>query len=190
MGTDLTDLMATIKVEIEATAKKAVDLGIPEAVLKISKLLSTAFGSAIGEADQIFWDRRAIAKSGTPPAGDDALILAAAAPPLTNPLGGAINFANLKAIVIFNRSDETLSHVGGDHTATDAQIVVLDVGSTFLGPCKTLANGQVIEPGGMYIATTPLAAGWTVATDDILQVDNEDADDEALFDILLIGDST
>lgn len=186
MATDLTGLKATIKVEIEAIAKKAVDLGIPEAVLKMSNLLSTAFGSAIGEADQIFWDRRAIAKV---PA-KDPLILAEATPTLTNPLSGAINFANIKAIVIFNRSDETLSHADGDHTATDAKIVVLDTGSTFQGPCQTEAKGQVIEPGGMFLATTPLAAGWTVATDDIFQVDNQDADDEALYDILLLGDST
>ena len=187
MATDLTGLIATIKIEIEAIAKKAVDLGIPEAVLKMSNLLKTAFGSAIGEADQIFWDRRVITG-----AGNDPLILAEAVPTLTNPFGAPINFANIKAIVIFNRSDETLSHADGDHTATDAGIVVLDTGSTFLGPCKTLAKGSIIEAGGMYLATNPLAAGWSVTADsgDTLQVDNEDGSDEAMFDVLLIGDST
>lgn len=185
MATDLRALVATIKVEIEATPKKAgIDLGIPEAVLKMAKLLSLAFGSGADQADQIFWDRRVIAGG-----GNDPLDLVGT---LTNPHGGTVNFANIKAIVIFNRSDESLSHSGGDHTATDAQIVVLDTSSTFQGPCKTVAKGQVIEPGGMLLMTNPLAAGWSVTADsgDTFQVDNEDGADEAMYDILFIGDST
>lgn len=185
MATDLSALIASIKIEVDAKVKKAgVDLGIPEAVLQMAKLLSLAFGSGLGQADQIFWDRRVIAG-----AGNDPLDLVGT---LTNPHSGTVNFANIKAIVIFNRSDETLAHSGGDHTATDAGIVVLDTSSTFQGPCKTLAKGHVIEAGGMYLITNPLAAGWAIVADtgDTFQVDNEDGSDEALYDILLIGDST
>lgn len=185
MATDLSALVAEIKVEITATPKKAgIDLAVPEAVLKMAKLLSIAFGSGLGQADQIFWDRRVIAGG-----GNDPLDLVGT---ITNPHGGTVNFANIKAIVIFNRSDESLSHSGGDHTATDASIVVLDTSSTFQGPCKTLAKGQVIEAGGMYIITNPLAAGWSVTVDtgDTFQVDNEDGADEAMYDVFLLGDST
>ena len=184
MATDLTALIAGFQISVEATAKKAVDLSVPEAVLGMAKSLAFAFGSGLGEADQIFWDRRAIAAD-----GDDPLDLVGT---LTNPYGALINFANIKAIAIFNRSDETLTHADGSHTATDASIVFLDTSSTFQGPCKTLAKGHVLEAGGMYMVTNPLAAGWTVTLDtgDTFEVDNEDAADEALYDIVLIGDST
>lgn len=183
MATDLTGLKATVKIDVDATAKKAVDLSVPEGILKMAKSLALTFGTGAAKANQIFWDRRAIAG-----AGNDPLDLAGV---LTNPFGAVITFAKVRAIIIFNRSDESLSHAGGSHTATDAAIVVLDTGSTFTGPCKTLAKGMVVPAGGMIAVTTTLAAGWpvTVDTGDILQVDNEDGSDEALYDIAIIGEA-
>ncbi len=75
--------------------------------------------------------------------------------------------------------------------AEGAGIVVLDTSSTFQGPCKTLAKGQVLEAGGIWVSWNPLAAGWdvTATTGDTFQVDNEDGADEACYDVLLIGES-
>lgn len=185
MATDITALKATMSILIEATAGKARDLAPASAVLAMGKNLALALGTGIGKADQIWWDRRVIAGG-----GNDPLDLVGT---LISPVTGiAVNFNLLRAFAIFNRSDESLSHVDGDHTATDAGIVALDTGSTFQGPCKTLAKGSVLEAGGIWVAWNPLAAGWDVTADtgDTFQVDNEDGSDEALYDVVLIGESS
>lgn len=183
MATDLSALVAKFTVKIEATCGTLVDLATRESVLRMAKALEFAFGSGAAQADQIFWDRRVIAAS-----GNDPLDLAGT---LLNPNGGTITFANVKGIAVYNRSDESISSLAGAHVATDADIVVLDTSSTFQGPCKTVAKGQEIQAGGIYIATNPLAAGWavTAGSADIFQVDNQDGADEALYDIMLIGDA-
>ena len=185
MATDLTVLGGRLSILIEMTAGKTRDLGTPSAILSMAKDLALAFGTGVGKADQIWYDRRVIAGG-----ADDPLNLVAT---LLSPITGiAVNFDLVRAFAVFNRSDETLTHSGGSHTATDAGIVVLDTGSTFQGPCKTLAKGQVLEAGGVWAAWNPLAAGWNVADDanDIFQVDNEDGSDEACYDIVVIGEST
>ncbi len=184
MATDLTALVAKFKLAITATVGTKIDLATREAVLSMVKSMELAFGTGLGACDQIFWDRRAIAGG-----GNDPLDLVGT---LINPLGGTVNFANVKGLAVFNQSDKALTYdVSSSHIITDAGIVVLDTGSTFAGPCKTLAKGQVVEAGGMYMATRPIAAGWSVTatTGDTFQVDNEDGADEALYDIILIGES-
>lgn len=185
MATDLTALGGRLSILIEMSVGKTRDLATPATVLSMAKDLALAFGTGVGKADQIWWDRRVIAG-----AGNDPLDLVGT---LLSPLTGiAVNFALLRAFAIFNRSDETITHSGGSHTATDAHIVALDTSSTFVGPCKTLAKGQVIQAGGVWAAWNPLAAGWAIVADtgDTFQVDNEDAGDEACYDVVLIGESS
>jgi len=184
MATDITALGAKLSILIELTAGKSRDLASPAAVLQMAKSLTLAFGTGIGKSDQIWWDRRVIAGG-----ADDPLDLVGT---LLSPVTGiAVNFDLLRAFAIFNRSDETLTHSAGSHTATDAGIVVLDTAATFTGPCKTKAKGQVLEAGGIWVAWNNLAAGWAITADsaDIFQVDNEDGADEALYDVLFIGES-
>jgi len=183
MATALSALIASFNVTIKATAGGIVDLATPQAVLSMMKAMETAFGTGLANCDEIFWDRRMIAAS-----GNDPLDLAGT---LVNPHQQVITFANVKAIGVFNRSDQALDYAGGTHAVTDAGIVILDTSSTFVGPCKTVAKGMVIEAGGMFLATRPLAAGWavTAGSADILQVDNEDGADEALYDVVLIGEA-
>ena len=184
MATDLAGLIASITVEVQADIKLAADLHVPVSALRMLKSLVFAFGATLGKCDQVFWDRRVIAAS-----GNDPLDLVGT---LKNPLQGTVNFDFLKGIAIYNRSDEALTHAGGSHVITDAAIVVLDTSSTFTGPCKTIAKGQVIDAGGLFLAATPIVTGWAVTADsgDTFQVDNEDGADEALYDIVLLGVST
>jgi len=190
MATDLTGFTGRIRIIVDATPRKAIDLAIPEAVLRMVKSLTFAFGTGLGKANQIFWDRRVITGDGNDPLD----LTGPLGSPLANPFEGVVNFANIKGIALLNRSDETLVHAGGTHTATDAIIKIFDAveGNTFLGPCEAAPTGFTLKPGGMFLTTNPLAAGWTVTDDstDIFRVDNEDAVDDALYDIVLIGEST
>ena len=186
MGTDLTGLIATLTIGVTAKAQKAVDLSTPQSELAISKALDTLFGTGLGKSNQIAFDRRVLAGG----AGAESLDFAAGT--FVNPFGASVTFANVKAIVIFNRSDETLTHSGGSHTATDADMTIGNTAATeFLGPFHTAGDGVKLEAGGIFVITNPLAAGWTVTPDDNDKMDikNEDAVDELLYDIAVIGEA-
>lgn len=181
MATDLTDLRGKLEVSLEITAKKAIDLGIPEAALKIAKALALTFGTDANQANQIWWDRRTLAADAI-----DAIDLAGT---LTNPLGGTAEFANVKALVIFNRSDESLDA----HTATDARLTMGQNGeaNTWPGPMKTVADGIRIVAGGVLVCTNPRTDGWSVTDGaaDMLEITNDDGSDEALYDIVVVGEA-
>ena len=180
MATDLTALVASVSIAVNATAKKSIDLSVPEAVLDAGKKVSLAFGSGVGQADQVWWDRRSLAG-----AASEEIDLAGS---LTNAFGATVTFANIKAIVVFNRSDQSLS----GHTATDAEISVGGAAANeFQGPFKASGDAMKLPAGGAFVALDPAADGWTVTagTGDKLKVLNEDGSDEALYDIIVIGES-
>ena len=182
MATDLTALIAKIAIAVTATAKKSLDLAVPQAGLEANKVFALAFGTGADQANQIWWDRRTLAKG-----ADEGTNLDLAGT-LSNAFGATITFANVKAILVFNRSDETLD----EHTATDAEISVGGADANeFQGPFKAATDAIKVPAGGAFVALNPAADGWAVTVDtaDILLVTNEDADDEALYDIVLIGES-
>ena len=183
MATDLTGLKVRINLAVEATAKKAYGIGIPEAKIDISKAVSLAFGQTALQADQIWSDRRTIAADGT-----DAIDLVGDAG-MKNPFGGAISFTNIKAIVVINRSDQTTTDPA--HTATDAKISVGGAAAAeFLGPFNAAGDAIDVVCGSPFVAINPAANGWAIAEgSDILQIKNEDGVDEALYDIMVIGEA-
>ena len=181
MATDLTGLIAEVTVSVEATAKKSIDLAVPQAVLAAVKRLKFVFGSGADQADQIWWDRRTL-----PGGGDDGIDMAGG---VTNAFGQTITFANIKAIILFNRSDESLD----GHTATDAEISFgpSSEANVIQGPFKDVSDAIKVPAGGMFIVTNPAADGWavTASTADQVYTRNEDGSDEALYDIIVIGES-
>jgi len=181
MATDLTGLVVALGIDFSALVKKAIDLSTPEASLKFSeKALALAFGTGENQANQIWWDRRTLAGDAS-----ENLDLAGS---LTNAFGGTVTFANVKAIIVLNRSDQAI----GAHEATDAEISVGGAAANeFQGPFEAATDAIRVPAGGVLLITNPQADGWTVtATDnDLLKVLNKDADDEALYDIILIGES-
>ena len=185
MATDLTGLIATLSIGLTAKAQKAVDLSTPQSELGMTKALATLFGTGLGKSNQIAFDRRVLAG-----AASESLDFAAGT--FVNPFGATVTFANVKAIVIFNRSDETLTHADGSHTATDADMSIGNTAANeFVGPFHTAADGVKLEAGGMFVITNPLAAGWTVTADsgDLIDIKNEDATDELCYDIAVIGEA-
>lgn len=181
MATDLTDLIVNLGTSIGTTARKSLDLSTPESKVSQAKNFSTTFGTGLGKADQLFHDRRIVAASTS-----DDLDLAGV---LTNAFGGTITFASIKAIVLYNRSDETW---GAHSVATDATIAVGGAAANeFQGPMEAAGDAIVVPAGGLFVITKPETAGWPVTADtgDILRIENLDGTDEAMYDIFLIGES-
>jgi len=180
MATHLTNLSARVTIALSATAQKAIDLATPEAKTSLKRVIDLAFGAGAGQADLIWWDRRTVAKDTA-----DDLDLAAV---LVDGFGETLSFANVKAIVLINRSDEAI----GDHEATDAEVQVGGAASAeFQGPFAAADDAIIVPAGGAFAIINPGADGWavTATTHDILGVTNLDADDEAVYDIVIVGES-
>ena len=180
MATDLSDLTATWKLIVEATAKKATDLTVPSETLNLTKTLKFIFGTGAGQVDQVFHDRRTLAGGAS-----EELDLAGA---LTNAFGATVTFAKIKGIAIINRSNETLD----GHSPTDAD---LDIGgaaaNAFQGPFVDSSDKLNLAAGAPLLIAKPDADGWTVTagTGDLLKIENKDGSEEAVYDIVLVGEA-
>jgi len=185
MATDLTSLSATIVAKISGSAQKAFDLGTSKAGFACELTKSLSFGTEAGQINQVWGDRRVLAK-----ATAENIDLAGV---LTNALGATATFAKIKGIIVRNRSDEADLHA--DHTAvTDAQLVV---GGTpeapneakgFQGPSHEAGDAEDVEAGNVFLITN-FGAGWAITADDadLFPIENTDADDQALYEIILLG---
>jgi len=187
MATHLTNLSARLTVALSAAAQKAIDLATPEAKLSMKRVIDLAFGAGAGKADLIWWDRRLVVKDSA-----DDLDLAAV---LVDAFNQVLTFANVKVILVINRSDEAMVGEGvggGDHPATDAALKVGGAASAeFQGPFTATGDAITVPAGGAFAIIRADADGWVVTptSADILGITNLDADDEALYDIVIVGES-
>lgn len=183
MATDLTALTLSAAVSISGAVERGLDLSTPQDSLSVQKLLSYAFGTGAGKANQLFHDRRSLAGGAS-----ETLDLSGV---LTNSMGGTVDFANVKCIIVFNRSNEALT----PHAATDAEIAIGGAAADeFLGPFQAAGDAIGIPAGGMFCIACNDAGGWAVVNDytgdfDLLKITNLDGADEALFDIVIVGES-
>jgi len=165
MATNLTDLAITPMAGVQGTVTRLNDLISIGGNLSRLARPTWAFGTADDEIDQVFED------SDTPAAAatktyilDDSSML--------NPLGGAIDFDKVKAILVVNTGTTELS---------------------FLGTCPLFrAGGHAVDdlitilPGGFLLATEP-GDGWAVGAGETVAIKNEDGVDAGAFDIIILG---
>lgn len=185
MATDLSALTGMISLEAQFTASGPLDLGSRSATLRLSKMLSLSFGTGENQANQIWQDRRIL--GGT--VGETIDLIGT----LKNAFGELVNMVAVKAIIIINRSDETTTTPS--HSATDADMIIGDTGTAgteFQGPFDDAGDSIKLEAGGMFCITNPTAAGWAagLGASDLLYIKNNDAVDELMYDIVLIGESS
>ncbi len=181
MATPLSNLVSSLQVKLQATSQKSGTLISPSAPLVTSVAMATALGTGLGKADLLFADRRVKAAG-----GDDELDLAGV---LSNNFGDTLTFANIKLILIINRSDVTSTNPA--HTATTAQITVGGGVNEFIGPFAAAGDKIELLTGAVFLITAPTAAGWTVtatSADDLL-IHNDDGANEAMYDVVLLGES-
>jgi hypothetical protein len=130
-------------------------------------------GTASGQADKLFSDRRTLAASAT-----ENLDLAGV---LVDPLGSTLTFGHVKWIYV-KASTANTNNVCVGGAATNA----------FAGPFADPTDIVCIQPGGIALFTVNSGVGWTVtpSTGDLLKMANSAGTTGVTYDIIVAGTST
>ena len=168
----MSDLTTTIAAAMQIAFAGDADLG--NNTFNLAKFDDIKLSNGVGDkqADLPFVDKRDIAASAT-----DSLNLADGS--LSDPLGTALTFAKVKALLIRAAASNTGDiRVGGNANA-------------FLGPFNNVSDEINIEPGGVALFVAP-DTGWTVTTSpaaDILDIENLVGSQQS-YDIVIVGTSS
>ncbi|MFF8408982.1 hypothetical protein [Streptomyces omiyaensis] len=156
-----------------AELTQALDLGTGRAPQALSRSMSLASGTAAGQADRVWSDRRTLAASAT-----EDLDLAGV---LLDAFGAAVTFARIKGIVIAAASGNTNNVIAGAAAANPWATLLSATGTVTLRPGAFLAVGT----GG----TDAIGYAVTAGTADLLKVANSGAGSPVTYDIHVIGAS-
>lgn len=136
------------------------------------KTYSFTSGTAAGEADLCWSDRRTVAASAT-----DTIDLAGGG---LKSLGASVNFAKVTAIIIRNRST----------TAGDVLQVGPAAANGFVGPWVDASDLNSISPEGFAVFQND--TGWTVTggSVDTIRIVETGGANSVVYDIFVLGRST
>lgn len=161
-------LTATIKAAIAYKKTGAPDLGQASAAYDGHADIQVDNGTGNNQADLVFSDQRTLTASST-----ETLDLSS----LVGPLGEAVAFAKIKAILIKASPNNTNS------------VIVGAAGSNpFLGPLGGTTPTLTIPPGGEILLAAP-KAGWAVSTAVNLKLANSSSGSSVIYDIIITGTS-
>ncbi len=171
MATDLTDVAGTILDSVRITSKKSADLSVPQDPFSLSVSKSVTFGSGDDQMDQIWHDQRTLALSTS-----EDLDLSGA---LVNAFGGSVLFATVKLIMIQN--------VGGNRANLAVGGAALNTADLFFSDSTDI---MLLDDGGVFLYYQP-NTGFTITagTADILQIENLDGGQAAIYNIVIGGTS-
>lgn len=179
MASLLTGLALTIRVQLNALASKTTDLSAPSDNLMIDQTLAAAFGSTAGLVDQVWSDKITLAGGAASSLDLNALV---------NAFGDTANFTKVKAVLIINRSVDVVA---------EAPPCTLKIGlgaaTPFLGwfvdvsDAEYLLADPALTGNGNIMLHTNLSAGWPTTGANVLKVLNNEAVDDAIFDIVIVG---
>jgi hypothetical protein len=170
-------LTTRITTALAATATNILDMSTSTNPMTLTIPIVLASGTTTGKADVIFQDRRTLNASTS-----ETLDLAGGS--LTGPLGDALTFVKIKAIIV-----STVPPTGGALNTND--VVLGGIGSNaFVGPFGATTHTIAVPPGSVTTLTNP-GAGWTVtaATGDLLKVLNGGSGTTVTYDIVIVGTS-
>jgi len=165
-------LTTRILTSMAATASNALDLSTSANQLALNIPITLTTGTTTGKADIIFQDRRTLSASAS-----ETLDLAGGS--LTGPLGDALTFVKIKAIIVSALAANT------------NDVVIGGIGSNaFVGPFGATTHTIAVPPGSVTTLTNP-GVGWTVtaATGDLLKVLNGGSGTSVTYDIVIVGTS-
>lgn len=165
-------LLARVYAQIQARLSGTADFGTPSFAMEPATLLHEfASGIAAYQADELFADQRTLAASTS-----ENLDLTGT---LTDPLGGAVTFAKVKAILIRAAAANT-----------NAVVVGAAASNAFVGPFGANTHTLAIPPGGSLLLAAP-KDGWavTAGTGDLLKVANGGAGTPVTYDVIIVGTS-
>jgi hypothetical protein len=159
-----------ILLTLGATLTKALDLNIPESVLRFVKEIRLANGTDADEADKIFHDRRTLVASDS-----EEHDLAGG---LTDAFGDVITLARMKVLLIY-----------ADPANVNDVVVGGAAANALVTPFGDPTDKVKVRPGGLLILVAPdvVAYGITAATADLLKVANGGGGTSVTYDIVIIG---
>lgn len=167
-------LSSKASVTVTANQSEALDLGVRSSALSKVYTATLTNGTAAGQADRVFHDTRTLAPSAT-----ENLDLAGV---LTDPLGTALTFVKVKALIVAAAAANTNDVVVGG-----------DVTNTFFPMFGAETDSLKIRPGAVLalICGAADAAGYAAAagTADLLKVTNGGAGTPVTYDVIVIGTS-
>jgi len=170
MSTDLTDLVSVLGIQLNATASKESELSVVSDPLTINEELTATFGATEGLVNQIVYGQYTLAKVGTGDSKNFDLT------DLENAFGVTVNFSAVKVVLIINRSDAETNPV-------------LEIGNgaqPFKAWHKVATETDLLGQGDISLHTE-LDTGWSTSGAKDLLITNTDTENEAVFDIVLIG---
>jgi hypothetical protein len=162
-------LSAKLKATADLRLTGAPDLGTVEWKYPGHNPLDLANGSGNYQASKIYMDTKSIAASSS-----EDLDLAGS---LVNPLGAAVVFATIKAIIIKAADTNVNNVVIGGASATQ-----------FQGPFGAVEDTIAIPPGGQFMISAP-KTGWAVTggSTDLLKLANSSSGSAVVFDVIILG---
>jgi hypothetical protein len=164
-------LSTSLSVGLRSTLTTALDLVTSRAPLDYSSTIALASGTGANQADKIFADQRTLAASAT-----ENLDLAGV---LSDPLGAALTFARIRAILVKAASANS-NNVNVIREATNGVPLFVAAGA-----------GLAVAPGGLFLGVAPDATGVavTAGTGDLLTFTNSAAGSSVTYDVVIIGAS-
>ncbi|QTU45639.1 hypothetical protein F3K20_12870 [Streptomyces scabiei] len=164
-------LSTNMRLNLTSTLSSALDLVTSRAPLAYESIIDLASGVGANQADKIFADTRTLAASAT-----EDLDLAGV---LSDPLGAALTFARIKAVLVKAASGNTNS-VQVTRPASNGVPLFLAAG-----------DGLSVRPGGLFLWVAPDATGVavTAGTGDLLTLTNSAGSTSVTYDVIIIGAS-
>lgn len=166
-------MSSALSIAATVTQTKALDLTTITDPLQFRRAVSLTDGTAAGQANKVFHDRRTLAASATEDLDLSGVLLDA--------YGAAITFARIKGIII---------------SAAAANVNNVVVGAAASNQWVTLLNSTgtlTLRPGASFAALTGAAdgTGWavTAGTGDLLKVANSGAGTSVEYDVIVVGAS-
>lgn len=164
---------STLSIAASVLQTKALDLTAAEDSLAFRRAVNLLSGTAAGQADKVFHDRRVLAASGT-----EDLDLAGV---LSDAFGVAITFARVKGLFISAAAANANNVVVGAASATQWATLLNAAGTVTLRPGATFAA----------IAGAADATAYAVGagTGDLLKIANSAGGTPVTYDIVVVGAS-
>lgn len=162
-------LSGSIALQIQGVLSSSRDLGSASVGETLASRITITDGAGANQATQAWGDTRTLAA-----ATAEDLDLSGS---LTNGLGSTVTLTRIMALMITAASANPSTITIGDAAA-----------NAWEGWCAA-GSTVSLRPGGCMILVAPDAAGYvvTAGTGDLLQVENDDADDPATYSILILG---
>ncbi|AZM46570.1 hypothetical protein DMB38_12775 [Streptomyces sp. WAC 06738] len=164
---------STLSMAATVQQTKTLDLTTTQDELNFRRAVQLSSGTAAGQADKVFHDRRTLTASAT-----EDLDLAGV---LLDAFGGTITFVKIKGLFVAAAAGNTNSVVIGAAAATPWAALLNSTGTLTLRPGASF---------GAFAGAAD-AAGYAVGagTADLLKVANSGAGSSVTYDVVIVGTS-